>query len=34
MILISLLRFIHAVVLEARELQRQTLKRYPHLRND
>jgi hypothetical protein len=34
MILISLLRFIHAVALEARELQRQTLKRYPHLRND
>jgi hypothetical protein len=34
MILISFIRFVHAVVVDARELRRETLKRYPHLRHD
>ncbi len=32
MILITAMRFLHQVWVEARALQRETLKRYPHLR--
>jgi hypothetical protein len=34
MILITIIRFVHAVWVEARALQRETFKRYPHLRPD
>ena len=34
MILITAMRFVHRVWVESRALQRETLKRYPHLRDD
>jgi hypothetical protein len=34
MILITFLRFARTVWVEARQLQRETLKRYPHLRSE
>jgi hypothetical protein len=34
MIIMTALRFVYAVIVEAKQLQRQTLKRYPHLRQD
>jgi hypothetical protein len=34
MILVTAARFIHAVVVEARKLQREAAKRYPRLRQD
>ena len=34
MILLSALRFIHTVWVEAREMQREALKRFPHLRSE
>ena len=34
MILITAMRFVHQVWVEAQALQRETLKRYPHLRDD
>ncbi len=34
MILITIMRFVHSVWVEARALQRKTLMRYPHLRQD
>ncbi len=34
MILITAMRFVHQVWVEARALQRETLKRYPHLRDN
>ncbi len=34
MIIITALRLIHSVWTEARALQRETLRRYPHLRGD
>jgi hypothetical protein len=34
MILLTALRLIHSVWTEARALQRETLKRFPHLRDE
>ena len=34
MILITAMRFVHRVWVESRALQRETLNRYPHLRDD
>jgi hypothetical protein len=34
MILLTALRFMRAVWVDAREMQREALKRYPHLRRE
>jgi hypothetical protein len=34
MIILTFIRLLHSTWVEARTLQRETLKRYPHLRAD